>query len=45
VAGLFYLDDIIREPFHYEKGSLRVPDGPGLGVELDEERLALYRSN
>lgn len=45
VAGVFYRDDIIREPFHYERGSLRVPDGPGLGVELDEERLALYRSN
>jgi muconate cycloisomerase len=45
VAGVFYRDDIIREPFYYERGSLRVPDGPGLGVELDEERLALYRSN
>lgn len=45
VAGVFYRDDIIREPFHYEEGGLRVPDSPGLGVELDEERLALYRSN
>ncbi len=45
VAGVFYLDDIIRQPFHYENGSLRVPDGPGLGVELDDDRLAEYRTD
>jgi muconate cycloisomerase len=45
VAGVFYLDDIIRQPFHYGNGSLRVPDGPGLGVEIDEERLAKYRTD
>lgn len=43
VAGRFYLDDIITEPFKYEDGYLYVPHGPGLGVELDEEKVAKYR--
>jgi glucarate dehydratase len=26
----------------YESGAIRVPAGPGLGVELDREKLATY---
>ena len=32
-------EDIIKSPFVYEDGSLKVPEGPGLGVEIDEEKL------
>ena len=42
IAGRKYLDDIIRMPFEYEGGYLRVPDGPGLGIEVDEEKLRRY---
>ncbi len=37
-------DDIITEPFRYAHGSFKVPDGPGLGVELDREKLARYHA-
>jgi len=43
MAGRFYLDDIIKEPFGYEDGHLIVPDGPGLGIELDEKKVEKYR--
>jgi muconate cycloisomerase len=43
IAARVYLDDIIREPFKYEEGCLLVPEGPGLGISLDEEKLAKYR--
>jgi muconate cycloisomerase len=43
IAGHNYLDDLITEPFVYKDGHLLVPDGPGLGVELDERKLAKYR--
>ncbi|WP_166969007.1 glucarate dehydratase family protein [Brevibacterium atlanticum] len=33
-------DVIVGDPFHFEGGSLKVPIRPGLGVELDRERLA-----
>jgi muconate cycloisomerase len=37
-----YLDDIITQPFQYRDGCLIVPDGPGLGVELDEAKMQKY---
>jgi muconate cycloisomerase len=42
MAGIYYLDDVIREPLRYEAGELFVPDGPGLGVQVDEAKLARY---
>ena len=36
------LDDVITRPFQYRDGCLDVPDGPGLGVELDRDKLARY---
>jgi muconate cycloisomerase len=43
VAGHKYLDDLIKTPFRFEKGRLYVPDGPGLGIEVDEAKIAKYR--
>jgi len=42
-AGRYYADDIVSAPFVYEDGLLLAPEGPGLGVEIDEEKLAAYR--
>lgn len=36
------IDDIITEPLKHENGYLKALDGPGLGVTLDEEKLARY---
>jgi glucarate dehydratase len=35
-------DDVLVTPFVYEGGALTVPTGPGLGVELDREKLGRY---
>jgi glucarate dehydratase len=35
--------DVITEPFEFEDGHLAVPDGPGLGVELDPDQVERYR--
>jgi muconate cycloisomerase len=43
MAGKMYLDDIITAPFEYRDGNLVVPSGPGLGIELDEDKVAAYR--
>lgn len=37
---LVYQDRICKEKVRYEEGHIVVPDGPGLGVEIDEERLS-----
>jgi glucarate dehydratase len=34
--------DVITEPFRFVDGALRVPDGPGLGVELDRDQLERF---
>lgn len=43
IAGVYYLDDILAEPFTYEAGSILVPKGPGLGVKVDERKIEKYR--
>lgn len=35
-------DDIITEPFVFSGGTLQVPTGPGLGVEIDQDKLRFY---
>jgi hypothetical protein len=36
-------DDIIEGgKFKYERGSIKVPDGPGLGVKLNREKVQQY---
>jgi L-alanine-DL-glutamate epimerase-like enolase superfamily enzyme len=43
VSAAPMLSAICKEPLIMEDGSVRVPDGPGLGVEVDEEVIARYR--
>jgi len=43
IAGVYYTDDIITEAFEYADGEIVVSDKPGLGVELDEEKIKRYR--
>tara|TARA_A100001037_G_scaffold305826_1_gene347599 strand:+ start:1278 stop:2435 length:1158 start_codon:yes stop_codon:yes gene_type:complete len=45
VGGVFYIDDVITEPFAYADGCLTLPEGPGLGVELDPDKIKKYRVN
>jgi galactonate dehydratase len=33
--------DYLKDPevFHYENGFVKMPEGPGLGIEVDEEKV------
>ncbi|MDZ5083856.1 MULTISPECIES: mandelate racemase/muconate lactonizing enzyme family protein [Mycobacteriaceae] len=42
IAGVYYLDDLITEPFTFRDGILLCPDGPGLGIEVDQDKLDKY---
>ena len=37
-------DDVLAEPLQFENGRIRVPLGPGLGVEVDEAKIEQYSS-
>ena len=42
IAGIYYLDDLIVAPFGFEDGRVLVPEGPGLGVEVDVAKVEKY---
>ena len=41
-SGMFF-DEILKEPFVWDNGDLLLPERPGLGFELDEEKLGNYK--
>jgi L-alanine-DL-glutamate epimerase-like enolase superfamily enzyme len=44
MSGQFLLtDDFGKQPIRMEDGALVVPTEPGLGVDIDEEKLARHR--
>jgi muconate cycloisomerase len=43
VAGRYYEDDVIDAPFAVKEGALLPLDAPGLGIALNEAKLAQFR--
>jgi L-alanine-DL-glutamate epimerase-like enolase superfamily enzyme len=43
IGPLFYEDELLQEPLDIRGGEGRVPERPGLGVELDEDKVNRYR--
>jgi muconate cycloisomerase len=41
-ARYYLADDILAEPFPCQNGQVRVPDGPGLGIDLDLDKVRHY---
>jgi muconate cycloisomerase len=41
-AAYYLTEDLLAEPFPISGGKVRVPTGPGLGVTVDEDRLAFH---
>jgi L-alanine-DL-glutamate epimerase-like enolase superfamily enzyme len=40
-----YIDEIVSQPFRLDdNGHLQIPTEPGLGIELDDDRLSYYAS-
>jgi L-alanine-DL-glutamate epimerase-like enolase superfamily enzyme len=43
-ASHAYEDDLIAQPLDVQRGFMGIPEGPGLGVELDEDAVARYQT-
>jgi muconate cycloisomerase len=43
VAGIYYKDDLIREPMRFADGAIEVPTAPGMGIAIDEAKIDKYR--
>jgi len=44
MANHYLKEDILTEPFPVRDGCVHVPDAPGLGVSVDEDKLVHYRT-
>ena len=44
VTNHYLRDDVVVEPVRPVGGHVRPPDGPGLGIDVDEDRLLRFRS-
>ena len=40
----FLGDDYVTEPLDYSGGTLEISEAPGLGLEVDRDKLARYRA-
>ncbi|GGO79864.1 muconate cycloisomerase [Marinobacterium nitratireducens] len=40
---LLMKDDIVVKPLNFHDNGVDLPQGPGLGIEIDEDKLAVYR--
>ena len=43
IAGIYYKDDLIAEPMRFVDGAIELPTGPGMGIAVDESKIARYR--
>ncbi len=44
MATYYMQEDILTEPFPVRDGQVHVPTSPGLGVKIDTDKLAKYRT-
>ena len=43
VGGIYYRDDLLREPMKLVDGAIEVPTGPGMGIEVDLAKVDKYK--
>jgi len=39
---LLLKDDVVTQPLVYQSGCVILPEGPGLGIDVDEDKLLHY---
>ena len=42
MANYYLKEDLLTEPFDVSNGHVHVPQAPGLGVQVDRDRLRKY---
>lgn len=42
IGGIYYKDDLIRDPMQYKDGAIALPEGPGMGITADDAKIARY---
>ncbi|MGI9570930.1 MAG: enolase C-terminal domain-like protein, partial [Desulfobulbia bacterium] len=42
MSNYYLREDILTEPFKIENGMFCIPEGPGLGIDIDRSKLEKY---
>lgn len=42
IGGIYYADDLLAAPMEFADGGVTVPDGPGMGLPVDEAKVEKY---
>ena len=43
IGGIYYKDDLLVAPMKFEDGAIVVPDGPGMGIDVDIKKIEKYQ--
>jgi muconate cycloisomerase len=43
IGGIYYTDDLLKQPFNLVDGAIEVPESPGMGIDVDEAKIEKYR--
>jgi muconate cycloisomerase len=43
IGGIYYKDDLIRRGMEFVDGAIELPDGPGMGIDVDLSKIAKYQ--
>lgn len=43
IGGIYYKDDLLVAPMKMEGGAIVVPDGPGMGIDVDLDKIGKYQ--
>ena len=43
IGGIYYKDDLIQRGMEFADGAIELPDGPGMGIDVDLSKIAKYQ--
>ena len=43
IGGIYYNDDLLKQPMTMKDGAIEVPTKPGFGIDVDESKIEKYR--
>jgi muconate cycloisomerase len=43
IAGIYYADDLITEAMSFVDGAIELPNGPGMGIDIDVAKIGKFK--
>ena len=43
IAGIYYADDLITDAMSFVDGAIELPNGPGMGIDVDLAKVEKFK--